>query len=253
MRDKISYSRIRFSAKDLLPHEVAEEKAMTYYFALLHYQHHYFGYIAFSFGKTMTRMETLQAWLNIISSVFENVRMHMEVKRLVYQLEDMSIRDDLTGLYNRRVMDTLGKKLLEESIRDHTRMMFFVADMDRLKHINDNLGHTLGDKALKVVAEALNSAADDDELCIRHGGDEFMVIGMDYDEEKLHRFTNRIVEELNRFNSSEESEFDVYVSYGWNLIQPDVNTKLEDCMFTADYRMYQQKYNKVSNNIRANL
>jgi diguanylate cyclase (GGDEF)-like protein len=253
LKSKINYSRIRFSSPDLLPKEAAVQKATTYYFALLHYQHHNFGYVVFSFGKTMTRMETLQAWLNIVSSVIENVRMHMEVKRLVYQLEDMSIRDDLTGLYNRRVMDTLGKKLLEDCIRDHTKLMVFVADMDRLKHINDNLGHTLGDKALKVVADALNCAADDDEICIRLGGDEFMVIGMDYDEDKLNRFTNRFVEELNRFNGSDESEFDVYVSYGWNLIQPDANTKLEECLFTADYRMYQQKYNKVSNNIKANL
>jgi diguanylate cyclase (GGDEF)-like protein len=177
----------------------------------------------------------------------------MELNRLVSRLEDMSIRDELTGLYNRRVLDTLGKKSLEQGIREHSRLMFFIADMDKLKIINDKFGHTQGDYALIAIANALQKAADDDEICIRLGGDEFMAIGMDYDEDKMARFVNQFVEGLNQFNNLKETDFSVYVSYGWNLIYPDRNTTIEECLFTADYRMYQQKYDKISNNIRANL
>ncbi|MHB8129560.1 MAG: substrate-binding and GGDEF domain-containing protein [Mobilitalea sp.] len=248
-----NYNKLKFSKKELIPSELAEDKAMTYYFALLHYQEHYFGYIGFSFKKDQTNMLTLQAWLNNVSSVFENVRMHMEMQRLVFRLEDMSIRDELTGLYNRRVLDTLGMRCLEQSRKEHTRLMFFIADLDKLKFINDKYGHTKGDIALKAVADALKLAADDDEICIRLGGDEFMAIGMDYDEIKMTHFANRFIEELNMFNLNKEYDFDVYVSYGWNLITPDVKTTIEDCLSAADSLMYQQKYNKVSNNIKANI
>ena len=252
-KDNQTYEKVKFSSKELLPAGLEGDLPTTYYFALLHYQKHYFGYVVFSFKSEMTSMFTLQAWLNNVGSVLENVRMQLEVKRLLFQLEDMSIRDDLTGLYNRRVLDTLGKQILEQSQKENSRLMIFIADMDKLKTINDNLGHSRGDAALKALAGALKSAANDDEICIRLGGDEFMAIGMDYDENKMTEFTNRFVEELNRFNASDESEFDVYVSYGWNLIYPDAHTTIEDCMHIADYRMYQQKYNKVCNNIRANL
>jgi len=198
-------------------------------------------------------MLTLQAWLNNVSSVFENVRMHMELKRLVFRLEDMSIRDELTGLYNRRVLDTLGMKCLEQSRKEHSSLMFFIADMDKLKFINDKYGHAKGDIALKAVSDALKLAADDDEICIRYGGDEFMAIGMYYDEIKMIHFTNHFIEELNKFNLNQEYDFNVYVSYGWNLITPDVNTTIENCLSAADSLMYQQKYNKVSNNIKANI
>lgn len=248
-----SYSKIKFAVKDLMPLELKEDNPVTYIFASIHYLHHYFGYVGFRFKDEISNMLTLQAWLNNVSSVFENVRMHMELKRLVSQLEDMSIRDELTSLYNRRVLDTLGKKSLEQSIKNHSRLMFFIADMDKLKKINDKFGHTQGDCALIAIANAFQKAADDDEICIRLGGDEFMAIGMDYDETKVTRFVNNFVEGLNLFNSQKQADFGVYISYGWNLIYPDKNTTIEECLFTADYRMYQQKYNKVTNNVKANL
>jgi diguanylate cyclase (GGDEF)-like protein len=249
----ISYNKIKYDRKDLMPPEVIEEKAATYVFAAVHYLEHDYGFVCFRFKEELTNMLTLQAWLNNVSSVLENVRMHMELSRLVSRLEDMSIRDELTGLYNRRVLDTLGKKSLEQSIKKPSKLMFFIADMDKLKAINDKFGHTQGDNALMAIAFAFQKAADDDEICIRLGGDEFMAIGMDYDEAKTIRFVNNFIGELNQFNNLQETEFGVYVSYGWNLIYPDKNTTIEECLFTADYRMYQQKYNKVSNNIRANL
>lgn len=252
-KNKVDYIKIKFSKKELLPPELAEDRAMTYYFAQLHYQDHYFGYIAFSFETVQSNLLTLQAWLNNVSSVLENVRMHMELKRLVYRLEDMSIRDELTGLYNRRVLDTLGLKYLEQSVREHYRLMVFIADLDKLKFINDKYGHTKGDIALKAVADALQLAAGDDEICIRLGGDEFMAIGMDYNEVKMTQFANHFVEELNKFNQSNDIDFGVFVSYGWNVITPNDNTTIEDCLSAADSRMYQQKYEKMSNNIKANL
>lgn len=158
---------------------------MAYYFAILHHQEHYFGYVGIRFDKVQTYMKTFQAWLNTLSNALENVRVHGELNRLIYKLEDMSIRDELTELYNRRVIDSLGRKYLKRCVEEHTRLMIFTADMDKLKYINDKYGHSHGDIALKVVANALQRVADDDEICIRLGGDEFMVIGMDYDEAKI--------------------------------------------------------------------
>lgn len=253
IKNQERFTKVRCTREELIPSVLAEDKPMFYYFALLHHQEHCFGYVGISFLEIQTYMLTFHAWLMNISNALENIRIHGELNRLVYKLEDMSIRDELTDLYNRRVIETLGRNYLKQCVEEHTKLMVFTADMDKLKYINDNFGHTRGDMALKVVASALTFAADDDEICIRFGGDEFMAIGMDYDEAKTKKFINRFVEELNKFNFMNEHNFSVYVSYGYKLIQPDADTTIESCLVTADTLMYQQKYDKEAKLIKANL
>ncbi len=253
IKNRAGFTKVKCSKKELIPNELKEEVPMAYFFAVLHHQGHCFGYAGISFSKMQTYMRTFQAWLINVSNALENVRLHSELNRLVYKLEDMYIRDELTGLYNRRVLDTLGKKYLNHCRSEKTILMVFTADMDRLKYINDKFGHSYGDIALKVVANALLHAADDDEICIRLGGDEFMAIGMDYDDAKMIKFINKFVEELNKFNETKEQDFSVYVSYGYHLILPGEDTKLEGCLGSADALMYQQKYEKASKSIKANL
>ena len=198
-------------------------------------------------------MTTFRAWLINVSNALENVRVHSELNRLVYKLEDMYIRDELTGLYNRRGLEALGDKYLKQAVEEKVPIMILTADLDKLKMINDNYGHAGGDHALKSVADALILSADDDEICVRSGGDEFIVVGFDYDESKAHRFIRRFIGELDRINQSRIYEFSIYVSYGWNLIMPDEDTTVEGCLAIADKKMYQQKKEKESLRLRANL
>jgi diguanylate cyclase (GGDEF)-like protein len=252
-KDGVDYSKIKFSRKQLIPPQFVDDCPVIYYFTMLHHLENSFGYIAISFDGIQTYMMSYQAWLINISNALENVRVHGELKRLVYRLEDMYIRDDLTGLYNRRGIESLGQKYLKQCIEKNVKLMTFTVDMDKLKYINDNYGHAKGDIALRVVADALSWAADDDEICMRFGGDEFMVIGLDYDEKKVNNFILKFVSKLNEFNQDNRNDFDVYVSYGWYLIVPDEKTSLEECFQAADTKMYHQKYEKEAMGIKENL
>ncbi len=245
-KNRIGYSKLAFSSKELIPPELSEDRPMAYFFAMLHHQEHSVGYVGISFDTIQTYMLTFQAWLINVSNALENVRVHNELNRLVSKLEEISIRDDLTGLYNRRALNTIGKRYLQQCVEAHSRLMVFTADMDKLKYINDKFGHAYGDVALKVVAEAMQQSADNNEICIRLGGDEFMAIGMDYDEEKLDRFIERFQSSLNRFNFIKDYDFGVYVSYGCHLIHPDEDTSIESCLGVADKLMYRQKKGKES-------
>jgi diguanylate cyclase (GGDEF)-like protein len=168
------------------------------------------------------------------------------MKRLLYKLEDMYIRDEQTGLCNRRAIKDMGQSYLERSRANKSRLMVFSADMDNLKYINDNFGHAAGDIAIKTVADALSEAARDDEICIRMGGDEFAVIGIEYTEARMEEFINTFNNAIARFNSECRGGFYVEVSYGHYMLVPDEKTDLEECISIADARMYQQKYKKES-------
>lgn len=253
IKNRMEYSKIKFSRKYLIPPQFIDDKPLIYYFTILHHQAVNFGYVAIAFENIQTYMITFQAWMINISNALENVRVHSELNRLVYKLEDMYIRDELTGLYNRRALEALGVKYLKQAIEEKNKLLILTADLDSLKMINDNYGHAGGDIALKAVADALSFAADDDEICGRFGGDEFFVIGLEYDENKGRRFIQRFIGELDRFNQSDVSKFNVYVSYGWSIIEPDENTSIEECLAEADAKMYRQKNEKKALGLHANL
>lgn len=248
-----NYNKVRYKRRNLIPQQFEEDRPMIFYVSMLHHQKMDFGYVAIAFENIQTYMTTYQAWMINVSNALENIRVHSELKLLVYQLEDMYIRDQLTGLYNRRGLEALGEKYLKQAVEEQTTLMIFTSDLDKLKLINDNYGHIGGDVALKTVAEALSVSADDDEICVRFGGDEFVVVGLVYDEDKAKRFTRRFIGELDKFNKSGNQEFKVYVSYGWNIVTPDKDTTIEECITVVDKKMYQQKNEKEALQIRANL
>ncbi len=236
--------RVKFKRSQLFPTEFMDDEPLIYFVAMLHHQADVFGYVAIRFQEIQTYNRTFQTWMINVGNALENVRIHSKLNRLVYKLEDMYIRDDLTGIYNRRGLELLGTKYLKQAKDEKLNLMVFSTDLDKLKSINDNYGHISGDIAIKVVADALQHAADDDEICIRCGGDEFTVIGLDYDEHKLDRFIQRFVGELDMFNQSGNAKYQVEVSYGWRMMVPGDNSTVEDYMVLSDAQMYEQKNRK---------
>ena len=236
--------RVEFSKPELLPPMYIGEEPQIFYFNMLHYQEVCYGYTAISFPEGQVYKSSYQGWLINVCNALENIRIQHVLNQLVSRLEDMSIKDELTGLYNRRALEQLGRKYMDQCIMDGTRLMVFSADMDKLKYINDNFGHASGDIAIKTVADALLYASEDDELCIRISGDEFVVIGMDYNPSKMEEFIERFEGRLEQLNQDSNREFKVYVSYGWSIIKPNEGSSIEDCLIVSDSKMYQQKYHK---------
>ena len=252
MKGEERYTKVRFPKKELIPPVLREDEPAYYYISLLHHQGVCFGYVGISYSKVQTHMRSFQAWVINLSNALENIRIHGELNRLVYKLEDMSIRDDLTDIYNRRVINSLGRKYLKHCLEEQSGLMVFTVDMDKLKHVNDNFGHAYGDAAIKAVASALQNAADDDEICIRLGGDEFMAIGIDYDEDKLNKFIDKFISDINKFNLLNQHEFNIYVSYGYKLAVPQEDSTIEGYLVEADQLMYQQKKEKEAKRLKTN-
>jgi len=85
-------------------------------------------------------------------------------------------RDPLTGLGNRRAMTIQGAQWLADSVRHHQPISMLVLDLDRFKQVNDTHGHQAGDRLLCAVAETLMAVTRTADLCVRIGGDEFVVL-----------------------------------------------------------------------------
>ena len=107
---------------------------------------------------------------------------HIQVKELNLQLQDMSMRDALTGLYNRRYLTGLLAELAKrEDAWRRAPMLVVMIDLDHFKNINDLYGHAAGDAVLKYFAGLITKCSRQSDVPVRWGGEEFVLLcaGMD--------------------------------------------------------------------------
>jgi two-component system cell cycle response regulator len=109
-----------------------------------------------------------------LNAIFEAT----EARRSSDYFRELSVRDPLTGLHNRRHLDGRLSELLEQSVLDGTRLTVGLVDLDHFKRINDTRSHAVGDEVLRRVAALLQSAAEEIEggIAARMGGEEFLVL-----------------------------------------------------------------------------
>ncbi len=99
-----------------------------------------------------------------------------ELHQLKEQLHQQSVRDGLTGLYNRRFFFEMCEKNLSLDMRHHLTSVLMVLDVDQFKCINDRFGHPLGDSALMHLGRVMQSVLRSEDVLARIGGDEFAIL-----------------------------------------------------------------------------
>jgi two-component system cell cycle response regulator len=104
------------------------------------------------------------------------VRAALRTKAVRDGLIERSIRDELTGLLNRRELDVQARGAVKLAERHDRPLAFLLADIDHFKQINDRYGHTAGDQVLREVALRLATACRESDAIGRYGGEEFMLI-----------------------------------------------------------------------------
>ena len=166
-----------------------------------------------------------------------------ERKRLEEKLITQSIVDELTGLYNRRGFLTLAQQQLDVAERAQKRIVLFFIDLDRMKLINDTLGHQTGDVALMEIASALRQTFRKSDIVGRMGGDEFAVLAIDATHEAgntIARLRNR----LGKHDGPDGRRYKLSLSVGAAHFDPASPASLDDLIAKADNSMYEEKRGK---------
>jgi len=157
----------------------------------------------------------------------------------IKKIRSLSAEDELTGLYNRRYFI---KELIMESLScDRYGGKFCLAffDMDNLKLLNDFYGHSMGDKAIRMIARAIKDNIRKTDVPARLGGDEFAVIFKNCSKEDIE---NRIenIKKLIEEESEKQLPKKIRVSCGV-AVYPDDTKSLDELLKIADMRMYEEK------------
>ncbi len=159
------------------------------------------------------------------------------------QLKNLSLTDDLTGLYNRRGFLAMAEQQIKLERHEKTArgLTLMFADMDGLKKINDVHGHAAGSDAIIALAGIINSALRSADLVARWGGDEFVIMTIGSQDEDADVMSDRIARRIVEYNAVSGKPYDLACSIGIAPIPLDGTRPLESVIAEADKAMYTEK------------
>ena len=236
---------VPFNSKELFPPDILiDDRPVACFFNAVHFEDRCFGYqvVRFADEENNAPEDIYHSWASAVSISLEFRRMSDRMKLMYNRAFANSIRDAMTGLYNRQGYELYSKEIFDLAKERKTKLLVVVADLDDLKKINDTYGHDEGDNAITVAARALQTCCGNGEYCVRSGGDEFIIIGTyDYDNAIPIFYRSRIDGYLARYNSSSEKPYHVGMSTGFFIDYTDGYDDIDRCLKIADERMYANK------------
>ena len=164
-----------------------------------------------------------------------------KIKQL--EIRERSEKDGMTGVYNRKTAEDL----ICQNLKKNVPGIFLLVDMDRLKQVNDELGHKEGDKAIKGMANILKDHFRHKDIIGRIGGDEFVVYlpGAAKNKEIMSEVFSKLIKKLNSITVGERNDVAISCSIGCTIEQE--NSTYESLYQQADVALYQVKKNGKNN------
>lgn len=248
---KVAYRNGQFFTKGLFPSRYAldelfneTEGGKLYIFNPVHYKDRNYGYFVFVNSRFPIDNNMYVTWLLNMGHAIENIRKQKLLHHAVEEMDEMYVRDSLTGVYNRFGMERVIDELLKKCGGHDKKLFLAFADADGLKKINDKFGHEKGDLIIRNMARCLKEARRDYAV-VRYGGDEFLVMGLAEDSNTPEVYWQQVEQLRQEYNQQEqESGCVLDFSYGYELVDLEPDTNVLDYVRLADQSMYENKKRK---------
>lgn len=180
--------------------------------------------------------------ISTIKNYLEAAKPVIESKILLDILKDSSLKDGLTGLYNRRFLDEFVDKISSQAERKASTYGVLMVDIDYFKMVNDTHGHDVGDMVIKRLSELLSNSIRDADMAIRFGGEEFLVLLHEPTEKGVLEVAQKIRKGFESINFRFENEnMKKTISIGVSTFPQDANSLWKVIKF-ADNSLYQAKH-----------
>jgi diguanylate cyclase (GGDEF)-like protein len=167
----------------------------------------------------------------------------LRIQRLEREIHDLSLRDELTGLYNRRGFYVLAEQALRLAQRSGEPFSVLFLDLDNLKQINDWHGHEAGSTLIQQMAAILSDTFRETDVLSRLGGDEF-VVACRASSEEIHTAIQRLQNSTANLNHTSAGPYNLSFSLGHATTDHLIFQPLEDMLQDADQAMYESKRGK---------
>ncbi|MCK7544884.1 diguanylate cyclase, partial [Marinobacter bryozoorum] len=162
------------------------------------------------------------------------------IEELRNALKEESIRDPLTGLYNRRWLDEVLEHEIPRALREQRPLTFCILDLDHFKRVNDKWGHDVGDRILVALAKLLQDGSRKQDVAARFGGEEFVLVLPGLDPEGALEVIGRLRGEFSAMDFSPGGPERLTFSAGLACV-PEHASEREALFRLADRALYQAK------------
>ena len=232
-----------FRSSEMFP-EPPRSGGNIYYFLPLHFGDRCLGYYIVENSDFPTNSLLCHTLTMNISNSIENIRKLLHINRAMEELNRLYVIDPLCEIYNRNGFINLADDMFRESIRKKERVILSFIDMDGLKFINDNFGHSEGDFAIRQLAEIVKTCAGTHGICARIGGDEFIIFSRGCEENAAETAAAKFDQALAECNAMLKKPYQLSASIGSIVTVAGKNDTLYAMIQHADDRMYEFKKRK---------
>jgi diguanylate cyclase (GGDEF)-like protein len=232
-----------FRSSNIAPRNFETGGNISYYLPL-HFRERCLGYAIITNSEFPTRSLVCHSLIMSISQSLEDIRKLMNLNSVIDELDKLYVIDPLCNIYNRNGFVRAADSVFNECRMLGQKLLISFVDMDGLKYINDNYGHSEGDFALKTLATIISESCDEGMICARFGGDEFIVIGLNAEEEDIEKVESAIKTRVEQTNKTTGKPYKVECSIGTLVTRIADDMTLFKLITKADEEMYKEKKRK---------
>lgn len=189
--------------------------------------------------KEVEKVKTLTPYIQDYVDIAKTVIIS---KKLMAILKKNAQTDVLTGLYNRKYLEDIIPKIKAQTNRAKIQYGILMLDIDFFKIINDTYGHEIGDNAIKAVAEVLKENIRESDIAIRYGGEEFVVLLYNCDEDFVTEVAQKIRINFSKINIPTGGIANIKKTLSIGIsIYPNDTQDIKEAIRFADYALYKAK------------
>jgi diguanylate cyclase (GGDEF)-like protein len=182
------------------------------------------------------------SWQRLAAMVAVQVALSLAGLQLQETLRDQSIRDPLTGLFNRRYMEESLDRELQRATRKNRSLALLFLDLDHFKRYNDKCGHDAGDAVLRRMAEVFREHFRGDDVICRYGGEEFAIILPESNAVDAAKRAEALRREVRQIEMRHQGQLLDPVTFSGGVAGfPDNGVTAEEILRAADQSLYRSK------------
>jgi diguanylate cyclase (GGDEF)-like protein len=231
-----------FPTRELLPQKCKITGRNNYFIVMpIHQGDYCMGYCVIGNYKHMLAGRFIQHLVLSIDNALGSIWKQDTMKGMYERINQKWLYDELTGIYNRSGLWKFAADLQEEAVCSHRPVAVIFIDLDGLKQVNDVYGHEAGDLYIKSMADILKKCRRKGELLVRYGGDEYVIVFNQFDEDEVQEYIQTIRGEIVEYNR--QSKYGLSASIGYCVGELEENAIMQ-IIETADQNMYVEKKQK---------
>ena len=178
-----------------------------------------------------------------IRDITERVQAQNALLKSQALLRELSVRDHLTGLFNRRYMEETLERELLRATRKEISLGILMIDVDDFKQFNDNFGHAAGDAVLRDLGVLLFDHFRGEDVACRYGGDEFIIVLLDASLEKTRERAVRLCEHARHLSIHFEGQAFEMITLSVGIAAfPEQGSTSAEILKAADIALYRAKH-----------